>query len=189
MGISDLKGAHETLRRSRRLPLMSDRRCLWGQINAGAAPGTLAHQFICAGTTTVQLGSTPSNRDQDQLNEQDYQCRLPSYLGTARVCPYRRRAPPTHRRTGCSIAAPQSRMAFSGASSLRCRKAQVRRCNKSAGQHRPGATDFCRGGPCRRGLSMSAGVNAMCLPANPTLVRSENIPAVSPGTGGRSTGC
>lgn len=46
MGISDLKGAHETLRRSRRLPSMSDRRCLWGQINAGADPGTLAHQVI-----------------------------------------------------------------------------------------------------------------------------------------------
>jgi|GEM_PF-2862619 len=36
---------------------------------------------------------------------------------------------------------------------------------------------------------MSASVNAMCLPANPILVRSENIPAVSPGTEGRSTGC
>jgi len=58
-------------------------------------------------------------------------------------------------------------------SPLRCRKAQVRRCNQSAGQHRPGATDFRRGGPCRGGLSMNAGVDAMSLPVNPTLLERE----------------
>ena len=51
---------------------MAGSQVLVGPDHAGAEPGTLAHKSFCAGTTTVQLGSTSSNRDQDQLNEQDY---------------------------------------------------------------------------------------------------------------------